>query len=264
MESGSRGQFLGYVKACLRPQGGLDRAASTIYPPTHLCLDVWHDGGCGRKKRPDLPIRPATFLRQGVEPRAEVVQVVQPYIDAVAELGRRPLDVHLSRSLDQSAIASLTAEAMRRSTHSDFGMQNFGGVRATMPAGEVHFSQAFAALPFDNTVVQVRMSGAQIEALLRVLGGRHGGRGLTALAGLKSKGSGKALRAFTSKGKPLEPGFIYTVATSDFIVQGGEGVGGIFGKIKAEDKRYLDLPMRDTFVSLLQKVYPLPTTTVKR
>ena len=264
LESGARGTFLGHVKACVRPHGGLDVAASTIYPPTHLCLDVWKDGTCRQKKRADLPVRAASFLDHDVEPEPAVVAAMQPYLRAVADLSHKPLGVHLSKPLQYAEVAALTAEAMRRATSSDFGMQNSGGVRASIAAGNMLYEGAFAALPFDNKVVVARLTGAQITAVLRILTSRPVPRATPFVSGLRLRGRGHKLRVETAKGQRLEPDRLYALATSDFIILGGEGVDAIMRQVPQEHLNYTNLLLRDCLITLLQQLYPLPSPTTNR
>ena len=256
IESGARGHFVGWVDACLDPNGGLDRSKSTIHAATPLCLTTFSDGECKKHKAAALPILPARFLDKPVKVMPQVETAMQPYLDAVSQQAAQPIGAKLDKRLGFGALTPLVAESMRRSTKSDFGLQNRGGIRAELPAGTVTYGQVFGVLPFDNYTVQATMTGAQVEALIKVLNGRHGGIGGPVLVGLKVRRKGDQLTITTTKGQPIDPKRRYTFATSDFIAQGGEGADAVFKELAPEDLRVTPISMRDAFIDLLKAVYP--------
>jgi 5'-nucleotidase len=253
LESGSRGHFLGYVEACVRPKGGIDTVTSHIYGAQPLCLDVWADGTCKKRRKAALPVRSATFLGQSVQPDAALSAHMQPYLDAVRALGARPVGARLPRPLHIVELSQLVAEAMRRAIHSDFGLQNIGGIRSEMAAGPVTYAQVFNVLPFDNATAKVTLRGDQVAALLKVVYHRHGGLGPPGLAGLSYRAGGQVV---TAKGTPLEPSRLYTLATSDFLLEGGEGTTAIFDALPSAAKEFAGPAMRDAFVELLGHLFP--------
>ena len=64
-------------------------------------------------------------------------------------------------------IQQLVTDAFRvRAFESDFALQNAGGVRIDIPAGDITIADAFELLPFANTIVNLEMTGAEINAVL--------------------------------------------------------------------------------------------------
>lgn len=64
-------------------------------------------------------------------------------------------------------IQQLVTEAFRvRSFESDFALQNAGGVRIDIPEGPVSVADAFELLPFANTIVNLEMTGTEVEAVI--------------------------------------------------------------------------------------------------
>lgn len=64
-------------------------------------------------------------------------------------------------------IQQLVTDAFRvRSFESDFSLQNAGGVRVDIPAGDVTIADVYELLPFANTIVNLEMTGAEIAAVL--------------------------------------------------------------------------------------------------
>ncbi|NBC11022.1 MAG: DUF4214 domain-containing protein [Planctomycetes bacterium] len=64
-------------------------------------------------------------------------------------------------------IQQLVTEAfLQRSFEADIALQNAGGVRIDIPAGEFTIATVFELLPFANTLVNLEMTGAEIEQVL--------------------------------------------------------------------------------------------------
>ena len=260
IESGARGHYVGWVDACLAPDGGIDIATSTIHGATPLCLDTWSDGGCKKRrlKTPPLPIAQAQFLGRPVLPSASLEQAMQPYLNDVDARANKAIGVRLPKPLDGQALTVLAAEAMRRATHADFSVQNRGGIRTGLPAGDILYGQVFEVMPFDNAVMRTTLTGTQVERLIKLMVGRRVHGGPTVLAGLKVERQGNAIVVRTSKGRALEPQRRYVMALSDFIVQGGEGADAIFKNVPEADKVDTQVSVLDTMITLLQKLHPAP------
>ncbi len=64
-------------------------------------------------------------------------------------------------------IQQLVTEAFRiRSFESDIALQNAGGVRIDIPAGEVTIADVYELLPFANTIVNMEMTGTEIAQVI--------------------------------------------------------------------------------------------------
>lgn len=64
-------------------------------------------------------------------------------------------------------IQTLVAHAFRNmSLTSDIAIQNAGGVREDVPAGDVTIGTAYTLLPFSNTLVELEMTGQEVKTVL--------------------------------------------------------------------------------------------------
>ena len=136
-------------------------------------------------------------------------------------------------------IQQLVTDAFRiRSFESDFAIQNSGGVRIDIPAGEVTIADVFELLPFANTIVNLEMTGTEIKAVLEdaiafsiepdgstgaypYASGLRFDVDLNAAEGsrvtnMEMKPSG------TTTWVPFVLGDTYTVATNSFVASGGD------------------------------------------
>jgi 2',3'-cyclic-nucleotide 2'-phosphodiesterase/3'-nucleotidase len=126
----------------------------------------------------------------------------------------------------ESAVGDWVADAMRDTARVDIAFQNAGGLRADVAAGDLTVGDVFEVIPFDNTVVTVTLTGAQV---LETLEQGVSPTNCVQLSGLKlvydpQKPRGqRVVSATLPGGKPIDPAARYKVATNDFMAQGGDG-----------------------------------------
>lgn len=112
---------------------------------------------------------------------------------------------------------------------------NPGGIRADLnyadsaygeAPGDVTFSEAFTVQPFNNYLVSLTLTGAQIKALLNEQwSGSNAGapKILQVSQGFNYTYSGTTLGQVTLNGAPLDDAATYRVVTNNFLQGGGDG-----------------------------------------
>jgi 2',3'-cyclic-nucleotide 2'-phosphodiesterase (5'-nucleotidase family) len=166
--------------------------------------------------------------------------LVKRYADRMS----RELDVVIGRTsvpLDarnaavrtaESALGNLIADVMRQAVDADIAITNGGGIRSNslFPVGEIKLRDVLGWLPFNNVVVKVRLSGTAVRAALENGVSQvenQGGRfpQVSGLAFVFSPGrpAGSRVTSVAVGGRPLDPTATYTLATNDFIRDGGDG-----------------------------------------
>jgi 2',3'-cyclic-nucleotide 2'-phosphodiesterase (5'-nucleotidase family) len=91
-------------------------------------------------------------------------------------------------------------------------MTNRGGIREGLPQGEISLAHIINVLPFNDTLVVVRLNGDQLTKIL--------GRAKSpAYGGVKPAGEGWIL---TKTGEPIIREALYTVLVNDFMYAGGD------------------------------------------
>ena len=157
----------------------------------------------------------------------EIAKIIEPYEAKVAGklaevVGQATADLTRSNNAE-SPLADLIADALRERGKTQIGLQNIGGIRATIPKGSITWGDVFEVLPFQNTLVTVKVTGAQLKKTLNA--------GLLAVSGirvrldLKKPGGQQLVSVTLSDGTPIEDAQIYSVTTNDFVVAGGDGFG---------------------------------------
>lgn len=151
-----------------------------------------------------------------------------------------------------SPLGNWAAEVTRKAVNADFGCSNNGGLRVDIPKGSITVGTMFQVMPFDNTVVTVKMTGVQVRTMLEQ-GVQDNGKGIQ-VSGLTfnyDKTLPTLHRVFNVKkadGTPMDMTATYTVATNNFMGTGGDGFE-IF-KDPTVSKTYTDTYklVRDVFI----------------
>ncbi|MCI0435526.1 MAG: bifunctional metallophosphatase/5'-nucleotidase [Gemmatimonadetes bacterium] len=122
-------------------------------------------------------------------------------------------------------LGDLIADAVRWYLRADFGIHNAGGVRAELAAGAVTYADLFRVLPFDNRVVQLRMTGRQLrEVVEHAVAGRPHHFSNLRVEYIPEAPNGRRVVSLTSAdGTLIRDDAEYTLATVDFLADGAEG-----------------------------------------
>ena len=145
-------------------------------------------------------------------------------------LGTLPEAMSGDRNLLRTAeapIGDLLADAMRKESGAEAAFVNSGAIRAGLPKGPVKGTDLYACLPFFDSLVTCRLTGAQIQRLLDRCASMpvvDAPGGFLQVSGLSAVYTGGKALKVSADGKPLEPGREYTVACTHFLLSGGDGL----------------------------------------
>jgi len=168
---------------------------------------------------------------KGVPPDPEIVRTLEPFNIKVRakmseSIGEATDDLVYSRT-SESPLADIVADAFRERSKTQIAIHNVGGIRARITKGKITWGGAFEVLPFQNTMVTMKLTGAQIKKTLER--GLVSTVGMVALSGLnvrfdRSAPPGKEIVSVVlSDGVALDDSKLYSVTTNDFVVAGGDG-----------------------------------------
>ena len=123
-----------------------------------------------------------------------------------------------------TTLGMLITRAMRERTGADLAVINGGGVRDSLPAGQITYRDVLKVQPFANTVVVLRLSGAELlDWLAAAAKMTPGSGGYPQTAGLQWRvADGWVLEARVG-GQPIDRSRPYTLATNNFTAIGGDG-----------------------------------------
>jgi 5'-nucleotidase/UDP-sugar diphosphatase len=188
-----------------------------------------------------------------IDPDPEVAKIVAARASETRALTERVVGKTLvdleSQSAGEFPLGNLIVDAMldycrAKGWQSHLALHNNSGIRSGLSAGDITYGEIYRVLPFDNAIVNLELSGAQVSRILeRTVSGRPGnlliaGGAYSFRAGAES---GKRLASVTIQGAPLDPAARYRVCTIDYLALGGddqttfrEGTNLIYGDLAAD------------------------------
>lgn len=148
-----------------------------------------------------------------------------------------------------------SADLMRKVAGTQIGIQNGGGLRVSIEKGDLTIGKMYEFMPFDNTLVTVDLTGAQLKEAIEVgIGNEKIAFGQIAGVYAKydlSKPFGERVIAMAlENGDKIDPNKLYSVVTNDFMITGGDGYT-VFAKGK--NIVNLAIPIRDAMVEYVKK-----------
>jgi len=161
---------------------------------------------------------------KGVASDPEALRAVEPYRAKVerqtnAVLGEAT--AAFSRIVEEGgSLLNLVTDAYRSRTGTQIALANTGAIRTSLPAGPITYGKIFEILPFENTIVTIKLTGVQLKRSLAVR--------LTAVSGvravydLRKPKNEQLVSATLEDGSPIVDGATYTVAINDFMQAGGD------------------------------------------
>jgi 5'-nucleotidase len=202
----------------------------------------------------------ARFRKSEIVPDSAMEAILRPTFERteakkqeVVAQARRPIP-HLKT--EESPLGNVVADALRESLRTDIGLMNVGGIRSDWEAGPIRYVDVFRALPFDNYLAKVVLSGKELRRLVRIT--HAGSRGFYSTSGLRVRVVRREEEPFSSDldgdrkispweldrlinvtladGTPIEDSKMYSVATIDFLLSGGDSLGWFFSQV-AKDRQ---------------------------
>ena len=111
---------------------------------------------------------------------------------------------------------------MRENIPVDVAIMNHGGIRTAISRGPVSERTAYEVMPFENGLVVAAMKGPSVEKMVEFLRKAEVPHPISGMKiRLDAEGNLQSLRI---QGKPLDPDRTYYVATSDYLIGGGDGM----------------------------------------
>ncbi len=226
VEAGSRGDFLGRLD--------LEMEGRRILDFRGRLLPVG----------PDLPPDPAAAeMIAGYRERLgeEIGQVIATAPRGLSGEGR------FRRA---TPLGTFIAEVMREAAGADLAIENSGGIRASIHPGPVTLGDAYAVIPFENTIVRCTLKGSQVRRLLEDAVARRSRDEYPQLAGVSfTEDNGRPV-GIEVGGLPLREDGAYRVATNNYVFAGGDDFPEFD---KAENAMDTGLNLREVFIEAVKK-----------
>ena len=158
---------------------------------------------------------------------------------------------HILRT-QETGVGNFIADVMREALAADVAVMNGGGIRGdkVVPPGPLTSRDVYALVPFSNAVVKLEITGAALRQMME-----HGlaqadnqGGGFLQVSGARvtydgRRQAGNRVVTLDVGGKPVDPVARYSVATIDFIANGGDGQPAFKGaRVLVTSNNAPDLP----------------------
>lgn len=151
---------------------------------------------------------------------ARVRPASQRVVARVAEL--------LERHPGEYPLGNLLADAQRNATGAHVALVNTGSVRRELPAGPTMYGTLYELQPFQNELVTVGLSGAQLRAALEHALGERGVpdahvAGMTVRFDPAAARGERVRQIRLDDGRVIGPADRVTLGTTEFVATGGDG-----------------------------------------
>ena len=203
---------------------------------------------------------PVNLQSASIDSLAE--SIVKPYRDSIEQDMSKLIGVTataLVKGKPESKLTNLVSDIIlkyasdyctekRLNVKPDVAYVNYGGLRASLPKGEITVENIFELMPFENEVVMIKVSGEAIRDMAERIAGR-GGEGVS---GLKLGIRNEKVGTLTIGGKPVDPVASYWVVTNDYIANGGDQMSMFITPLEKIDTK---AKIRDILIQSLNDMY---------
>jgi 2',3'-cyclic-nucleotide 2'-phosphodiesterase (5'-nucleotidase family) len=155
----------------------------------------------------------------------------------------------------ESALGNLIADITLAETNrilqaknlpqADISMLNNGGLRTSLPEGNITVGKIFELMPFENEIVVLTLSGEKAMGLFKYIAKSNG----MPLAGATLEIKDENAENIKINGNAFDPNKTYRVATSDYLAGGGDKMRFFSEPISYQ---ILNVKLRDAIINYLR------------
>jgi len=130
----------------------------------------------------------------------------------------------------ETNLGDLIADSMRSATGTDIAIVNGGGIRTSINEGDITLKDVYSVMPFQNDLCTLTVTGDNIYTAMEYSYSKYDAPfgGFLQISGMTvtydaSKAAGSRIVSITVNGEEMDRSASYTLTTSDFITNGGDG-----------------------------------------
>lgn len=168
-----------------------------------------------------------------IEADSSIISFVEPYAENLEKniqrvLSYAPKEMHREDGKMESTIGNLMADAVMEESNPifksktqkdiDFCLLNYGGIRSKIEQGAVTVETAYKVMPFENSVVVLKLSGEKVEMIFKYLTITQKAHPISGATIALTEKDYKA----QIQGQDFDKTKSYYVATSDYLYHGGD------------------------------------------
>ncbi|AHW60396.1 5'-nucleotidase, C-terminal domain [Draconibacterium orientale] len=124
---------------------------------------------------------------------------------------------------------------------------NYGGIRSTLPKGEITVGNIFELMPFENELVLLELKGDKMQAFLDYIADHGGG----SVGGVEMIIANDKATDVKIQGEKIDFNKSYWLATNDYVAAGGDGL-----EMLAENEQFINSgeKIRDLIINYLEEL----------
>ena len=195
-----------------------------------------------------------------------VLSMIRPYQVELSTRMKRVIgeaETTFSNVRPDGSLGNLAADMIRRTASQelgvavDIGLMNWGGLRVPINKGSITVGDIYTVMSFDNWLVVLTFKGSQIREIANQLASMGG----QPISGLRMRiENGKAHDILIGT-RPLEDELEYTLATNNFLADGGDRITSLLNPIKRQD---IQIYLRDAMIRYITERYSISPTNDQR
>ena len=195
-----------------------------------------------------------TEVNEQYKADSDIQEFIEPYKDSLDAQMNEVIGSfahEMVKAKPESALGNFMSDAMQTyynalyggNSPADFAFTNYGGIRLQhIPAGEFTVESMFELMPFENEVVAVEIPGNVVQELFERFANDNG---WPVSDNLRLTIANQQLISATINGEPVDPEKTYTVLTSDYVANGGDGMD----MLTDLTKKRVGIKLRDLFIA---------------
>ena len=213
-------------------------------------------------------------VNNNVKSDKEIVEFITPYKNKVDSkmdsiLAYSPTNYDKKNGLLNTAIGNMMADVAlklsnpvykaRKNRDIDFVLLNHGGIRASISKGDITTRTAYNVMPFENSMVVCELDGETVEELINYLKLSKKAHPISGI-NIVLDNSYNLIEAKIND-KEISKNKIYSVATTDYLLNGGDKMD--FFK-KSKENTILDYKLRNILIDYFKQIDTLSFQTDSR
>ena len=203
-------------------------------------------------------------INNTIEKDNKIVAFINPYKNNVDKkmdsvLAYSPVDYDKKNGILNTAIGNMMADVTlklsnpvyraRTNKNIDFILLNHGGIRSMISKGDITFRTAYKVMPFENSLVVCELKGRDVYELINYLILNKKAHPISGINIVLDKNYN--LLDAKINGRKIDENKIYSIATSDYLLNGGDKMT-FFSKSKKNTT--LDYKIRNILIDYFKEV----------
>ena len=203
-------------------------------------------------------------INSAIENDKEIETFIVPYkknVDAQMDdvLSYSPVDYDKKNGVLNTAIGNMMADVTlklsnpiyntRTGNNIDFVLLNHGGIRSIISKGDITLRSAYNLMPFENSIVVCQLKGSDLKELINYLILNKKAHPISGISIVLDENY--SLLDVTINGEKIDQEKVYHVATSDYLLKGGDQMN-FFEKSKKNIT--LDYKIRNILIDYFKAV----------